>query len=104
MNPNDHTQKMNQLIAKAWADEAFKQQLLADPATVLKAQGLELPAGLTVKVLENTDQLVHLVLPPKPTELAEDDLDRVSGGICLCTLNSITRDPYNVKWADPSRN
>lgn len=102
MNTPEPTQKLNQLIAKAWADEAFKQRLLADPAAVLQAEGLVLPAGLTVKVVEDTHQLVHLVLPPKPTELSEDSLDRVSGGICLCTLNSVTRDPYNVKWADPS--
>lgn len=104
MNPNDPTQKMSQLVAKAWADEAFKQQLLADPMATLKAEGLELPAGLTVKVLENTDQLYHLVLPPKPTELSDDSLDRVSGGICLCTLSDPSKDPYHVRWSDPSRN
>lgn len=104
MNPNDNPQIMSQLVAKAWADEAFKQQLLADPVAVLKAEGLTLPAGLTVKVLENTDQLYHLVLPPKPTELSDDNLDRVSGGICLCTLTCISEDPYRVKWADPNRN
>lgn len=103
MNSNDQTQKMSQLVAKAWADESFKQQLLADPVTVLKAEGLELPAGLTVKVLENTDQLYHLVLPPKPTELSDDSLDRVSGGICLCTLVCISDDPYKVKWVDKYR-
>lgn len=57
---------MSQLVAKAWADESFKQRLLADPVAVLKAEGLELPAGLTVKVLENTDKVFHLVLPPNP--------------------------------------
>lgn len=104
MNTNDHTPPMSQLVAKAWADETFKQRLLADPVAVLKAEGLELPAGLTVKVLENTDKVFHLVLPPKPTELSDDSLDRVSGGICLCTILCISDDPYHVKWADKSRN
>lgn len=104
MNQEEHAKALSQLIAKCWADEAFKQKLLADPDAVLKAEGLELPAGLTVKVLENTDKLFHLVLPPKPTELSDDSLDRVSGGICLCTLNAPSKDPYRVRWADPSRN
>lgn len=101
MNPNDHTQKLSQLIAKTWADEAFKRQLLADPTAVLKAEGLALPSGLTVKVVENTEQLFHLVLPPKPTELSDDSLDRVSGGICLCTLLlNPEKDPYRMKWPE----
>ncbi|MDD2923574.1 NHLP leader peptide family RiPP precursor [Rhodoferax sp.] len=103
MNTNDRSTKMNQLIAKAWADEAFKQRLMADPVAVLRAEGLELPDGLSVKVLENTEQLYHLVLPPKPTELSDDNLDRVSGGICLCTTNDPDNDPYHVRWADPKR-
>lgn len=104
MKPNDHTQKLSQLVAKSWADEAFKHQLLSDPATVLNAEGIELPAGVTLQVLENTDQLFHLVLPLKPTELSDDALDRVSGGICLCTLVlDPEKDPYRMKWPDKKR-
>ncbi len=38
------------IIAKAWVDEEFKKRLLADPATVLKENGIEIPEGMTVKV------------------------------------------------------
>jgi hypothetical protein len=31
------------VVAKAWADEAFKARLVSDPAAVLKAEGLALP-------------------------------------------------------------
>ena len=81
--------KMSQLIAKCWADEGFKQKLLADPAATLKAEGVDLPDGLTVKALENTDSVFHLVIPAKPTELSDDDLDKVAGGSCfgICWCN-----------------
>ena len=69
------------IIAKAWRDPAFKAALIANPATALKAEGIDVPAGMAVTVVENTDKLFHLVLPPVPTdELSEDDLEAVAGG------------------------
>jgi len=81
------------IIAKCWADEAFKQALIADPVATLRHEGIELPAELRVTVLENTPSQIHLVIPPVPTELSDDDLDGVAGGLsdgcglCLCILN-----------------
>ena len=80
MNQDDRGKKMSQLIAKCWADEGFKKKLLADATATLKAEGEELPAGLTFKAVENTDKLVHLVIPPKPTDLSDEDLGKVAGG------------------------
>ena len=82
MNQEEYDKKMSQLIAKSWADEGFKRKLLADPAATLKAEGMkmELPAGLSIKAVENTDLVLHLVIPAKPTELSDEDLDNVAGG------------------------
>ena len=70
------------LIAKAWSDQAFKRRLLSDPAAVLKDEGFDVPAGVTVRVFENTDKVVNLILPPPPKEgeLSDEDLERVAGG------------------------
>ena len=69
------------IIAKAWRDPAFKAELIANPAAALKAEGIHVPAGMAVTVLENTDKQFHLVLPSVPTdELSEDDLEAVAGG------------------------
>ena|SRR5208282_2303409 len=73
-----------QVVARAWADAAFKKRLLAQPTAALKEVGLEAPEGFQVKVVENTDRLAHLVLPPAPGELAEEELERVAGGCCVC--------------------
>ena len=80
MSSAEQGKKMQQIIAKCWADEGFKQKLLADPAAVLKAEGVALHDGRSIKVLENTDKVFHLVIPSKPTDLSDDDLDKVAGG------------------------
>ena len=80
MSHEEQGKKINQVIAKCWSDEIFKRKLLTDPAATLKEEGAELPAGLTVKAVENTDKVFHLVIPAKPTDLSDEDLDKVSGG------------------------
>jgi hypothetical protein len=79
MSENDNT--YGKIIAKAWRDPAFKSALIANPAAALKAEGIDVPAGMAVTVLENTDNQFHLVLPPVPTdELSDEALDAVAGG------------------------
>ncbi len=78
---------MSQLIAKSWADEGFKVRLLADPAVVLEAEGLHLPEGLNVNVIENTDKVFHLVIPVKPENLSDEKLDAVTGGQMLTFIS-----------------
>jgi nitrile hydratase alpha subunit len=80
LTQEEYGKKMSQLIAKCWADEGFKHKLLANPAATLKALGAELPAGLSIKALENTDKLFHLVIPAKPTDLSDEELDAVAAG------------------------
>ncbi|TWB59389.1 NHLP leader peptide family RiPP precursor [Nitrospirillum viridazoti] len=75
---------LNQIIAKAWADERFKVRLLADPATVLVAEGIDFPPGVTVSVVENTATHLNLILPVPPTDLSDDQLDGIGGGFGWC--------------------
>lgn len=82
MSTDHHVNHWGQIVAKAWQDESFKKRLLANPAAVLKDQGLETPAGVQLRVLENTDRLVHLTIPARPNaaELSDAALDAVAGG------------------------
>ncbi len=85
MNQIEQNKRIAQVIAKAWADETFKKKLMSDPASVLKAEGVELPAGLKVQAVEDTQTMHHLVIPSKPTDLTEDELEKVAGGtLCNC--------------------
>jgi Nitrile hydratase, alpha chain len=83
MNLEERDKKMSQIIAKCWADEGFKRKLLDDPAATLKAEGVELPAGLSIKAVENNDKLVHVVIPARPAELSDEYLDQVAGGMTM---------------------
>jgi len=66
-----------QVIARAWKDEAFKQELLSNPKGVLArevaqlAPGATLPEQVAIHVLEETPTTRYLVLPPKPSAIAD---------------------------------
>ncbi|HEY2574049.1 MAG TPA: NHLP leader peptide family RiPP precursor [Verrucomicrobiaceae bacterium] len=77
----DWSKRWSKVVAKAWADEGLKKRLLADSATVLKEYGLELPTGMSVHIVENTERDLYLVFPPRPSEeLSEKELEKVAGG------------------------
>jgi len=82
MDRAEMNKKMGQVIARAWSDADFKARLLADPAETLRAEGIEVPAGVKVKAVENTDEQFYLVIPQKPDDLSEEQLDQVAGGGC----------------------
>ncbi len=70
-------------IARAWRDAAYKAKLLSDPHAALAEEGVEIPVGTTVKVVENTADFQHLVLPVAPDradELSADELQKVAAG------------------------
>jgi len=71
-------------VADAWADEALKERLLSDPAAVLKERGITTPPNVQIKTIEDTADVMHLVLPMKPAaaELSEEELSTVAGGWC----------------------
>lgn len=80
MTDDELERKRIEIISKAWTDDSFKAKLMSDPIATLKAEGVDLPAGLQVRIVENTENVVHFVLPLMPKELTDQDLDKVVGG------------------------
>ncbi len=67
-------------VARAWRDKAFRATLLADPKTALAEAGIEVPAGVTIKVLEDRADKLHLVIPSAAgRQIADADLEGVAG-------------------------
>ncbi|MEA3394319.1 MAG: NHLP leader peptide family RiPP precursor [Pseudomonadota bacterium] len=83
MKQEAQIQKLNQIIAKCWSDTAFKTKLLANPVEVFKAEGLSMPQGVELCVLENSAALSYLVIPARPAELTDEALDAAAGGASL---------------------
>lgn len=79
MSPENQDPVLHSIMVRCWTDTSFKAQLLADPHGVCRAQGLEVPAGVQVRVLENTAQLMYLVIPARPADLPDEMLDDVVG-------------------------
>lgn len=82
MTREEQDQKLKDIIAKAREDNNFKQRLLADAPSVLREEGIEVPIDMEIRVIENTDSLVHAILPWSKTQHVLDDaaLHEVIGG------------------------
>ncbi|MGF1470880.1 MAG: NHLP leader peptide family RiPP precursor [Rubrobacteraceae bacterium] len=75
------------LVQRSLEDEELRQRLLDDPkATVEQELGVSLPEGVEIQAVEETQDTVYLVLPPKPQsttegeELSAQELESVAGG------------------------
>lgn len=72
---------LEQLLSRAGEDPDFRARLLSEPEATLKQEyGFAVPDGMKLKVIEDSRNMSHLVLPPNP-QLSLDEMRTVSGGI-----------------------
>ena len=79
----EHRKKLAALFAACWKDEALKARFLSEPKAVLAEYGIDMPDGIDVNVVENTDNTVHITMPMAPAgsdELSDEELGNVAGG------------------------
>ena len=57
---------------------------------------IEPPTGARVRVVANTDAVVHFVLPRRPDELSAEQLNQVAGG-------GREKDPWRSRTGEVSR-
>jgi hypothetical protein len=75
--------KLAELFAACWKDEALKARFMSDPKAVLAEHGIAVPNRMSVNVVENTDNTVHITMPKAPAgdgELSDEELANVAGG------------------------
>lgn len=72
----------SKVVTRAWSDPAYKRRLMADPHAVLAEAGLTVAPDVKINVLENSDKVLNVLLPPPLEEgaLSEDDLAKVAAG------------------------
>jgi hypothetical protein len=85
------------LRTRALRDQAFRQALQENPKPVLEREypdwfvGGKIPESLTIKVIQEDEQTLHLVLPTQEREalapIEEDDLAVISGGMTVPKIN-----------------
>ncbi len=67
-------------MSKASEDDAFRASLMNDPASAISTElGVEVPEDLTVRVHQDSQSEVNLVLPPKQ-QLSGEELGGIAGG------------------------
>ncbi len=78
----------SKLILKAWENEDFRKEFLADPKTVLEREtGQKVPESVEIETLEETGNKIYFVIPQKPVKvttdgvLTDEALGQVAGGI-----------------------
>lgn len=79
----------SRIVARAWADDDFRDRLLSDPRAVLRENGIETEDEVRVSVAEAGEavadhDILHLVLPPPPSDLSEEELLPVGVAYCGC--------------------
>ncbi|GAB1392790.1 hypothetical protein MASR1M60_09530 [Rhodocyclaceae bacterium] len=81
--------KLQQVIAQCQTDASLKQRFMAEPAAILKAAGVHVPEGVKINVVENTAQEITLVIPAPVSDVTDDALAGVAGG--LYSVNAVYR-------------
>jgi hypothetical protein len=74
------------LVQRSMEDEDFRQRLLDDPKGAVEQElGSRLPEGVEVRAVEESAQIIYLVLPSASPlgqggELSDQELDEAAGG------------------------
>ena len=80
------TEVERRLIQRSLEDEEFRQSLLADPKGTMEQElGSSLPESVEVRVVEESADIIYLVLPSASPlgqggELSDQELESVAGG------------------------
>ena len=64
-----------QIIEKAMKDDSFRKKLIDNPKLIFELEtGINLPETIKIKILQEDQKTVYLVLPPFRGDAAEDEL------------------------------
>ena len=64
---------------------------MSDPKAVLAEYGMDVPDGIDVNVVENSDNTVHITMPQSPAgaaDLSDEELANAAGGLQFTAVAS----------------
>jgi len=64
------------LLLDLWTNAEFKANFLSNPGGALKNAGYDLPADIQIKVVEDTPDVFHIVIPNKPSNIKVEDIGK----------------------------
>ena len=84
-NENEIEELWATLVTRSWEDPHLRRRLLEEPAAVLHESGVAVPEGATIKTFEDDGNTIVMPVAQEPedTELAEEQLASVAGGIIV---------------------
>ena len=74
---------LNELFAACWKDPDLKARLMSDPGKVLTEHGIDIPEGIKLNIVENTENSINIVFPNPPEksmDLTDSELAAAAGG------------------------
>lgn len=66
--------QLSSVVNQAATDPSFRAALLANPSATLQSAGIPIPAGASVKVVEDTQNLRYAIVSARPDDLSDADL------------------------------
>jgi hypothetical protein len=99
----ENQQKWTQLAKRAQADDQLKQQLLNDPTPLILKEGMEIPVGATLRVVQDREHLKCIFETPRAAtagegaEISESDLSRAVGGAAPRPAPKPTPTPIEIE-------
>ncbi len=78
--------QVSKLIARAWLDENFKAQFIANPRRILEEAGIDVPEGVDVRIdqfsqrwsIQQSEDMLRVVwtipLPPRPADVTDEQV------------------------------
>jgi anti-anti-sigma factor len=87
---------LREVLIQTCTDKAFRENLLKSPAETLRKVSIEVPEGITIKVLQNSDDQLYIVLPTSLEDQpsAWTHRDRPEPGE-VCESEGLT-----IRWTD----
>lgn len=61
--------------ARYWSDEGFKGQIQENPEAALKDYGVGVDRGVSLNLVVNDNNTVHLVIPARPESMTNENVE-----------------------------